>query len=321
MSRVHPAETPVRRTAIRMLVLCAAFWAVSFPVMKALALEQQKLLPGADSWFLASLGVMIRFGSAGLLLAAFTARTLKNISRLEIEHGIVLAVFGAGGILLQMDGLAYTTASTSAFLTQGYCVVIPLWAALVHGRAPAGKALFSIVLVCIGAAVLAGVDFNSFKIGRGELETLAASVLFAGQILALEHPRYAANNPMRFSTVMFLAMAVCCVPLLLATAPDAAAVARAYGSATSLVFMAVLVVVCTLGGYVLMNRWQRGVTATEAGLIYSAEPVFASVLALFLPAWISAWTGIAYPNEQLTLRLLIGGGLITVANVLLHKRA
>lgn len=320
MSRAHPTETPVRRTAIRMLVLCTAFWAVSFPVMKALSLEQQKLLPGADSWYLTSLGVLIRFGSAGLLLAAFTARTLKNISLREIEHGIVLAVFGAGGILLQMDGLAYTTASTSAFLTQGYCVVIPLWAMLVHGRAPTGKMLFSIVLVCIGAAVLAGVDFNSFKIGRGELETLAASVLFAGQILALEHPRYAANNAMRFSTVMFLAMAVCCVPLVLATAPDAAAAGRAYGSATALAFMAVLVVVCTLGGYVLMNRWQRPVTATEAGLIYSAEPVFASVLALFLPAWISVWTGIAYPNEQLTIRLLVGGGLITVANVLLHRR-
>jgi hypothetical protein len=62
------------------------------------------------------------------------------------------------------------------------------------------------------------------------------------------------------------------------------------------------------------------VTATEAGMVYSVEPVFTSVLTLFLPAWISIWANINYPNESLTSRLLLGGGLITVANVLLQKR-
>ncbi|MCX6895831.1 MAG: DMT family transporter [Verrucomicrobia bacterium] len=314
-----PPEISARRAAIRMLVLCTVFWAVSFPVMKALALEQQRLLPGANSWFLTALGVLIRFGSAGILMALFAARARRRISPREIEQGIVMAVFGVGGILLQMDGLSYTAASTSAFLTQGYCVVIPVWTALVHRRAPAGKVLFSIALVGAGAVVLAGVDFKTFRLGRGELETLAASVMFAGQILALENPRYAANDALRFSAVMFLAMSLCCVPLLLATAPGAAACWRAYASPAALAFMAVLVVVCTLGGYLLMNRWQRGVTATEAGLVYSAEPVFASLYALFLPAWFSAWTGVAYPNEQLTVRLLVGGGLITAANVILQS--
>jgi drug/metabolite transporter (DMT)-like permease len=95
---------------------------------------------------------------------------------------------------------------------------------------------------------------------------------------------------------------------------------QAYASSSAVGFMAALVLVCTLGGYLLMNRWQFAVTATEAGLIYSAEPVFTSVLSLFLPAWLAVWTGVAYPNEQLTLRLLVGGGLITAANVLLHRR-
>lgn len=75
-----------------------------------------------------------------------------------------------------------------------------------------------------------------------------------------------------------------------------------------------------MGGYLLMNRWQRDVTATEAGLIYSVEPVVTSVLALFLPGLISTWAGIHYANETLTARLLIGGGLVTAANVLLQKR-
>jgi drug/metabolite transporter (DMT)-like permease len=84
--------------------------------------------------------------------------------------------------------------------------------------------------------------------------------------------------------------------------------------------MVIIVLFCTLGAFMLMSRWQRQVTATEAGLIYCAEPVFASALALFLPGWFSHWTGLDYPNEQLTARLLLGGGLITAANVLLQSR-
>lgn len=303
-----------------MLLGATIFWAVSFPVMKALALEQQKLSPEGSSWFFALIGAMYRFGAAGLILAIIICRDLRNITRLELEQGLGLGVFGVGGILFQMDGLSYTAASTSAFLTQCYCLFIPLWVGLTHRRLPPRKVFVSVSLVVTGLAILAGLDFRDLKLGRGETETLIASLLFAGQILWLERPRYAANAPLRFSVVMFAVMALVCLPGVWLTAPSAAACLRAFASPAALGFLAVLVVVCTLGGYLVMNRWQRDVTATEAGLIYSVEPVLTSVLALFLPALISIWANVNYPNETLTSRLLIGGGLITVATVLLQKR-
>jgi drug/metabolite transporter (DMT)-like permease len=115
---------------------------------------------------------------------------------------------------------------------------------------------------------------------------------------------------------MFVIMALLCVPGVWLTTPNTTACLRAFASPAACGFLAVLVIVCTLGGYLFMNRWQRDVTATEAGLIYSVEPVITSVLALFLPGLISIWAGISYPNEILTTRLLIGGGLVTAANVL-----
>ena len=39
-----------------------------------------------------------------------------------------------------------------------------------------------------------------------------------------------------------------------------------------------------------MNKWQRWISATEAGLIYCLEPVIATILSSFLPGWISAMT-------------------------------
>ena len=306
--------------AIRMLLLATALWAFSFPAMKALGLEQQKLLPDAGSWFFTSLGVMYRFGLAGVVTLVLSRIRRETTSRLELEQGLWLALFGASGILFQMDGLTYTQASTSAFLTQGYCVFIPVWTTFMNRRLPALKIILCIGIVLTGVAVLADLDLRTFKLGRGEIETLIASLLFSGQILLLEHPRYSANRPIQFSTVMFLAMALLCVPLVIATAPDAAACIRAYASFTACGILTLLVVVCTLGAYLLMNYWQPRVSATEAGLIYCAEPVIASTLALFLPAWISVWANINYANETLTLRLLIGGGLITAANVLLQSR-
>ena len=309
-----------RRKAVHILVFCTALWALSFPVMKALAQTQQNLMPHAGSWFFTSLGVMYRFGFAGIILAVIYLRQLKSTSRLEMEHGIVLAVFGGGGILFQMDGLSYTDASISAFLTQGYCLFIPLWVAVVSRRWPSLKIVLSTLLVVIGVAVLARLDFHSLKLGRGELETLIASLLFTGQILCLEQPRYAANRPEIFSTVMFLVMALLCVPLVCATAPGATACLYAYASLPACGFLVILVVFCTLISYTMMNRWQKFITATEAGLIYSIEPVIASLLALFLPVIFSWWAGIHYANEELTTRLFIGGGLITGANMLLQSK-
>ena len=318
MTAAAPASAAgLRARAVRNLLFATVFWGLSFPVMRALVFTQQGLLPDASSWFFTALGVTYRFGFAGLLMALFFFRALKTISRREAEQGTVLAFFGVGGILLQMDGLAYTDASISAFLTQGYCVFIPLWVALVHRQRLTRKKFMCIALVVAGVAVLAKVNLHSFKLGRGELETLLASLLFTGQILSLEHPRYAANRSTNFSIVMFLLMALFAAPLVWATAPNAAACVQAYASVPACGFLALLVVFCTLISYTVMNRWQKHVTATEAGLIYCIEPVGASVLALFLPAIFSAWAGINYANELFTVRLLVGGGLITAANVLL----
>jgi hypothetical protein len=75
---------------------------------------------------------------------------------------------------------------------------------------------------------------------------------------------------------------------------------------------------CTLGAFNLSNHWQKAVTSTEAGLIYTAEPVFASVFALFLPSLIAQWTRLDYKNERLSTSLMIGGGLIVAANLVMQ---
>ncbi len=41
---------------------------------------------------------------------------------------------------------------------------------------------------------------------------------------------------------------------------------------------------------------------------------------MVLPAWLAAWAGVNYANESFTWRLLVGGALITLANVCIQLK-
>jgi drug/metabolite transporter (DMT)-like permease len=173
-------------------------------------------------------------------------------------------------------------------------------------------------MVIAGVTVLSEINLREFHIGRGELETLIGSTIFTAQILWLQRSKFARNNVNHFTLVMFAVIAITALPVVLLTGGRSDDWLAAWHSVPALAFMGVLTVFCTLGGYLLMNYWQPFLTATQAGLLYCLEPVFTSVFALFLPGWFSAFAGIAYANENLTSSLLLGGGLITVANVLMQ---
>jgi drug/metabolite transporter (DMT)-like permease len=223
-------------------------------------------------------------------------------------------------MLLQGDGLQFTSASTSAFLTQFYALLIPLWLAWRTRRNPGRWVWASAALVLAGVAILGEFDWRTFRMGRGEAETLLASVFFMGQILTLERPEYANNRVVPITLLMFLVQGLVFLVLALGTAPSLGAMLVPLGIPAWWALSVALVVLCTLGSFLLMNRWQREISSTEAGMLYCIEPVFASALALVLPVWLSRWAGIDYPNEVLGTHLLLGGGLILAANVLLQLR-
>lgn len=315
------SSSPRHFRACVWLFIATAFWGLSFPFIKSIWTLQQGFVPEASTMFLAATGATVRFAVAGIIMALFCLRSLRNITRLELEEGALLGLFGGVGIVVQMDGLAHTEASVSAFLTQFYCLLIPVWVAWRRRAWPKPAIVVSSVMVLAGVAVLARIDWRTFHLGRGETETLLAAVFFAGQMLLLERPRYAPNRVATFTIIMFGAIALLLAPLALILAPSAQAIIDAYRSWDVALLMTGVVVFCTLGAYTLMNTWQPHVTATEAGLIYCVEPLFASLFALVLPGWISRFAAIHYPNERLTVYLLVGGGLITAANVLIQANA
>lgn len=303
------------------LILACALWGLSFPITKALQLEQASRLSGAGSGFFAVWMQMTRFGLGALMLLPFTIAG-GIATRSEIRQGLLLAFWGGTGLALQADGLAHTPASTSAFLTQAYCVILPLVSCVRLRRPPEARVVVSTLLVVAGCAMLSGLRPGDLRIGRGEAETLLAAVFFTIQILTLENPRYHVNRGLNVTFVMCLGIALIFLPVTLMFAPSPSAVIAAGASWPSITMILALALFCSIGAYLLMNHWQPRISATEAGLIYTTEPVFTAVYVLFLPGWISSWTGGGYANEHFGLANIIGGALIVAANVILHlKRA
>jgi drug/metabolite transporter (DMT)-like permease len=317
---VNPTRHPQHRQAILMLLVANLFWGVSFPVVKALAQLHAQLVPQAGGWFSVAYSVAPRFLLATLVLLLWQGRAVFTITRGELVQGVVIGLFASAGMLLQTDGLHYTDASVSAFLTQFYAILIPIYVALRVRRNPGGHVWLSSALVLAGVAILGRFDWQELRFGRGEWATLLASVFFMGQILWLEKKAYAANRAGAISLVMFATAAAVFLALAGFTAPDLATLVIPWTSPAWLGFSLILTICCTLGSYMLMNAWQPKITATEAGLIYCVEPIFGSLMALFLPAWFSVWAGLAYANETATWTLLVGGGLITLANVLVQLK-
>ena len=158
------------------------------------------------------------------------------------------------------------------------------------------------------------------RLGRGETETLLASMCFAGQILWLERPRYVGCRAEHSTLVMCAVTTALCLPVALATQRSSEEWAASLAAPGAWALLLALALGCTAAVYTLMNRWQPHLPATQAGLLYCAEPVWTGLLVIALPAWLGAWGGFTYPNETLTVPMLVGGALILLANVLVLLR-
>ncbi len=310
--------SPLRGRAIAMLSLSCAAWGLSFPGGKVFMAALERELPGRSTWLFSSLTIGGRFALGALVLWLLQPRAFKQMTASEWRQGLGLGFMCGLGSLVQMDGLNHTAASTSAFLTQFSAVLVPIYAALRDRRLPSALTIACVVLVMAGVAVLGRFDWQALRLGRGEWETLVSAIFFSSQILWLERPIFRGNDTGRISLVMFATMAAVNAPVVFANAHHASDPLALFASGPIFALFVALTIFCSLVAFLMMNRWQPHVDATTAGIIYCAEPLYATMLALFLPALLATAVGLSgIANETMTPHLLIGGTLITAANVLI----
>lgn len=212
-----------------------------------------------------------------------------------IEGGIVCGIFLFFANCFQQTGIQYTTVGKAGFITTFYIIIVPLIGLFFKK--------YCGILTWIGVVVaLAGLYFlcitQKLTIQRGDALILCCSVLYAGQILAIDH-----YNPfvdgVKMSCIQFLTGGILgAVFMLLFENPSLAMILSAAGPILYTGIMSTGV------GYTLQIVGQKGLNPTVAALILSLESVF------------SALSGYVFLHQVLTTRELIGCALMFIAIVL-----
>lgn len=212
-----------------------------------------------------------------------------------IEGGIVCGIFLFLANCFQQTGIQYTTVGKAGFITTFYIIIVPLIGLFFKK--------YCGILTWIGVVIaLAGLYFlcitQKLTIQRGDALILCCSVLYAGQILAIDH-----YNPfvdgVKMSCIQFLTGGVLgAVFMFLFENPSLAMILSAAGPILYTGIMSTGV------GYTLQIVGQKGLNPTVAALILSLESVF------------SALSGYVFLHQVLTTRELIGCALMFIAIVL-----
>jgi len=274
---------PERRTALLAtfaLLLVTACWGSTFFLIKDL-LERVPVLD-----FLA-----VRFAIATVALFLLFPRALRRLSPFARRQAVVLGLLYGVAQILQTEGLAHTPASISGFITGMYVICTPLLAAPLLRQRIGAWTWGAVLLAVSGLAVL---TLSGLSVGYGEALTFVAAVLYALHIVGLG----AWSTPQDAMGLTIVQLGVITVICFVVTVPDGVVLPSTLADWASVIYMAVFAAALALAA----QTWaQAHLPPTRSAIIMSMEPVFAAFFAVLLG------------GEDMTLRLLVGGGMVVAA--------
>jgi drug/metabolite transporter (DMT)-like permease len=293
-----------------MLIVATVFWGMSFTHVKNWQ-DAAKECPSGELVGTLSL-LAVRTLLALAIFAVVRWRQFVGPTWQEHRLGMLLGLANFVGIVLQIQGLASTTPALSGFFTSLASAWVPLILLVCFRTAVAGATLLGLALGVGGAAVL-GIDLSQpLGLGKGELYTLASSVVFGGIIVFLDRlGRRVRSDMLTVGFIAFMGLPALVCAVVLAGRGAGVMVwlewlADMLRRPAILLDVTVLAVLCTVLSFHWMTAYQPHVSAGRAALIYLLEPVFAAAYS------------IAWGLDAVTGRLLIGGALILGGNLLVE---
>ena len=276
------------KTRAELALLGTTFiWGGTFPVVKIGMVDVSPILM-----------IAIRFVIASCVLLLFFRRRIFPIPRAAVYKGALLALFLFLGFVAQNIGLTITTASKSAFITGMMVLFVPVLQYVVERRPPLIGNIAGVVVVAVGLWLLTSPEGSSLN--AGDALTVVCAVLFAGYIIYLD----IISKEIATLQLLFVQMAATAVYAVAATVVfETPYFAWTTGAVASLLYLTFL---ATLFTTAVQTRFQKDTTPTRAVVIFSIEPVIASILAYFIL------------GEQLGSLGIVGGALI-IGGVLLSQ--
>ncbi|MBS4034080.1 MAG: DMT family transporter, partial [Ignavibacterium sp.] len=270
------------------LLLNALIWGGTFVIVKSALTDSSPMM-----------FVAVRFTIATLILLPFAYKSFSGVNKRSLIDGFNLGILLFLGFVFQTVGLKYTTATKSAFITGTFVVFIPIFQTIIEKRFPSRANIAGILFVILGIIFLSSKGESVFDIfyeigasfNFGDFLTLLCAVFYALYIVYLD----IISHRNEFKYLTFSQIAVTAVLGYVASFTFSALELESIqfhltdNLLLALAYTSILATVITL---LLQTKYQKEVTPTRAGLIFSLEPIFAAVFAYIILTEMLSYLGI-----------------------------
>ncbi|MDR3609010.1 MAG: DMT family transporter [Ignavibacteriaceae bacterium] len=233
--------------------------------------------------------ISLRFSVAAILLLPFVFRKMKKLDLRSVKEGIILGLLYFGGFASQTIGLNYTTATKSAFITGTFVIFTPIFQIIIEKRPPSKGNILGIILVAGGLIFLSSKGTNLAAIihelgtnfNVGDYLTLICAVFYSLYIVYLD----IVSKKIDYMPLTFMQIAVTAAGgitgaiIFQATGLEISRFILNKDVIFAVIYTSILATILTT---TMQTKFQKYTTPAKAGIIFSFEPIFASIVAFFL---------------------------------------
>jgi drug/metabolite transporter (DMT)-like permease len=261
----HPStlDPALQRRAVFWLAFCTLLWGGSFLFTK---IGLRDFPPIAF--------MTLRFIGAALLMAVVCGRRLQQLNRTVTVRGALIGTALAAANIMFVIGISGTTISRAGFLNNLFVLIIPLLSFLLWRKRLEIGTLLGVLLATVGLAQLAEGGMEGFN--RGDLFSTICAFFISVHILSVT--KLMGDADVRLVTfIQFAAVALWgCIVLLFTPSTTI------HPSPLGLLSLAYCIIFPTVIAFTLQNTWQRFINPTQAGLLYTLDPVWSLLAGLFI---------------------------------------
>ena len=221
--------------------------------------------------------LVLRFGLAVALVLVFFGHKLNLKDTKLLKQGLILGTLYGVGFILQTLGLQHTTVQKSAFITGLAVVMTPFTTKIISNKKVQLFSKFAVVIAFIGLYLFANPDFSD--INKGDLLTFFSTFCWAIFIPTLDKFTYlneTKNLTYNLVFIQLFVMFLCGLVGFFIFESHNFYVNFNYKLIESIAFNGIV------ASFILMfiqTNFQKNTTPVKAAIIFSLEPLFATLFA------------------------------------------
>ncbi len=222
----------------------------------------------------------VRFLGAFLIALPFTFKRLKNISKAIWKYSILVGIALFTCYAGVTYGIKYTSLSNSAFLCALPVIFVPILQFLFLKKSLEKRVLIAVVLCFIGIALMTlqeGFSVNPIHL-KGDMLCIIAAISYAVDLLITEK----GVNEEKVDALQMGVLQLGVTGALMILGTLSLENTSLPQSPRLWLFLFFLTVVCTGIPFIIQPIAQQYTTAAHVGIIFTLEPVFASIVAFFI---------------------------------------